>query len=365
MTVLELDNAYQKINKPALATPYLLRSEELLRNGKDYNATRLLYQRMQRNFEQQGKFRKAYEYAQKRQALTDSIYRKDNAERIAEMNAKYELEKKERRIIEQNLNLEKQKLQRFYYQFGALLVGLLALLTWVYYRKRLQYHRQINQQKIIELRQQKDLEVMNAMLNGQEKERGRVAKDLHDGLGGVLSALKSHFQGVAQEFPKIEHSRKYQKTLDLVTNAGDEVRRVAHDIMPRALSLAGLQPAVEDLAESLTAEGIECKVEIINLPENCPKTKEIMLFRIIQEMVNNIKKHSEAKHVIIQIFGQKNIVNLMIEDDGIGFDVAQAMKKNGMGLSSIESRVAFLNGKIVWDSVKGQGTTINVEIPIE
>ncbi len=372
MTVLTLDVAYTKIEQPERAMPYLLRGEELLRGEKDYNATRLLYKSIQNNYKLQGRFRKAFEYAEKVQAMSDSIYKIDNAERIAEMDAKYGLEKKERQIVEQKLALQKQKIQRSYYQFGAILLGVIALLSGFYYQKRLKYHQKIaeqenilHDQKVIELKQQKDLEVMNAMLNGQEKERGRVAKDLHDGLGGLLSALKSHFQGVSKDFPQIEKSDKYQKVLGLVTNAGDEVRRVAHDIMPRALSLAGLQPAVEDLAESLAVHDIDCQVEIINFPQKCPETKEIMVFRIIQEMINNIKKHSGAKNVMIQIFGQQNFISLMIEDDGVGFDMEKALSKNGMGLSSVESRVAFLNGKIVWDSVKGQGTTVNIEIPIE
>jgi len=372
MTTFELDQAYQRIDKVSLATPYLLRAEELINVGGDYYGARQLYQKIERNFELQGKFRKAFEYARKGRVLRDSIYQQDKAERIAEMNAKYELEKKERQIVEQNLSLEKQKLQRSFYQFGAILIGLLALMSGVYYHKRLKYHQKISEQdsvlheqKITELKQEKDIEVMSAMLNGQEKERGRLAKDLHDGLGGELSALKSHFQGVVKDFPKLEESNNYRKVLGLITNAGDEVRRVAHNIMPRALSLAGLKPAVEDMAESLAIHDIDCKVEIINLPTGCPKEKEIMIFRIIQEMINNIKKHSGAKSVFIQIFGKPNFVNLLIEDDGVGFDVEQALKKNGMGLSSINSRVAFLNGKIVWDSVKGQGTTVNIEIPIK
>ncbi|HHB77938.1 MAG TPA: sensor histidine kinase [Saprospiraceae bacterium] len=371
MTVSELNRNYQQINKPALAIPYMLRAEELLHKGKDFNSTKLILQGLQNNFEQQGKYRKAYEYAIKLRNLSDSIYRQDNADRIAEMDAKYSLEKKERKIAEQKLALEQQKLQRFYYQFGAILLGIIALMSWFYYRKRLKYHQTITAQEnilhekeVVALKQQKDIAVMNAMLNGQEKERGRIAKDLHDGLGGVLSAVKSHFQGVVQEFPEIKHSGKYQKTLDLVTNAGDEVRRVAHDILPRALALAGLQPAVEDLAESLSSLGINCKVEIINLPKDCPKSREIMVFRIIQELINNIIKHSEAKNVFIQLFGQADFVNLMVEDDGMGFDVESAKQKGGMGLSNVKSRVAFLKGKIIWDSVIGQGTTVNIEIPI-
>ena len=203
---------------------------------------------------------------------------------------------------------------------------------------------------------------MNSMIEGQEAERLRIAKDLHDSLGGLLSTVKAHFTGIRQEQKQLNESSLAIKTNDLIDEACIEVRRISHNMMPHALSISGLQGALQDMSERLSDEGYQTTFEINGVPE-LENTKEVMVYRLMQEIISNIRKHAQAKSIFIQIFGHKKELNITVEDDGTGFDVAKAVEKGGLGLKSIQSRVAYLDGTINWDSQPGQGTTINITIP--
>lgn len=134
-------------------------------------------------------------------------------------------------------------------------------------------------------------------------------------------------------------------------------------MMPHALSISGLKGAIEDFGSQLNDEGYKTTIEISKLPE-IESTKEVMIYRLLQEIISNIRKHADAKEILIQLLGNKDGVNLIIEDDGKGFNYKKAIKKGGLGLKSINSRVQFLDGTIDWDIQKDGGTSILINIPI-
>ena len=150
-----------------------------------------------------------------------------------------------------------------------------------------------------------------------------------------------------------------EKTQSLIDHACTEVRRISHNMMPHALSISGLEDGIKDIAERLTISGYEVSLEINDLPK-MDSTKQVMVYRLVQEIVSNIKKHAEASSIFIQLYAHNDQVHLTIEDDGKGFDPEKIKDKKGLGLKNIESRVAYLNGEIDWDSEKGLGTTINI-----
>lgn len=205
---------------------------------------------------------------------------------------------------------------------------------------------------------------MESIIEGQEAERLRIAQDLHDGLGGLLSSVKAHFTTFKNQFDKDEKLDITQKTYQLIDASCIEVRRISHNMTPHFFNLVGLEGYLEDIAEQLSTSGINATVDIHNLPESTDTTKRITIFRLIQEILSNIRKHAEAKNILIQLIGSEKEIQLIIEDDGCGFDYEKACKNKGLGLKNINSRVDFLEGTIQWESIINEGTTITINIPL-
>ena len=135
-------------------------------------------------------------------------------------------------------------------------------------------------------------------------------------------------------------------------------------MMPHALSISGLKGAIEDLAEQLVSEGFDTTLEISDELRDLEETKKVMIYRLVEEIISNIRKHAEAKTILIQLLVYEREIKLIIEDDGKGFNYEIAQSKAGLGLKSINSRVEFLDGQINWDSQPEKGTTISINIPV-
>lgn len=307
-----------------------------------------------------------YEY----NTIKDSIFNTDKDKNLTEALQKYEAAKKDKEIIEQNLTIEKKNKQQNRILFGLISLAILSIILFVFFRKRLQYQKTISaqnnalqKQKITELQQKNKLLALGNMIEGQEAERSRIAKDLHDSLGGLLSTVKAHFTTIQNEIKQLSEFNLTGKTNSLIDEACIEVRRISHNMMPHALSLSGLQGAVEDLGEHLNAQGYSTTVEITNMPAEIESTKEVMIYRLVQEIISNIRKHAQAKNILIQLIGHGEQVSLIVEDDGIGFDFEIAKAKGGLGLKSIDSRVQYLDGSIIWDTQPNKGTTLTINIP--
>jgi len=208
-------------------------------------------------------------------------------------------------------------------------------------------------QKIKELEQNNKLLSLNSMLEGQEVERLRIAQDLHDGLGGLLTTVKAHFNTIEKEIDNIKNINLYEKTNKLIDEACIEVRRIAHDMVPHSIKISGLRG------------GLECEIDIHGQKlDHLPAEKASMIYRIIQETTNNAVKHAKANKLFIQLLEHENNLHITVEDDGQGFDINNILSKKGMGLKNIDSRINYLSGKINYDSSPNHGTTVNIEIPI-
>jgi signal transduction histidine kinase len=316
-------------------------------------------------------YKNAYDYKILEANLRDSIISEKMQKNIAELEVKFETEKKEREILAQKRTIEKKNTQRNLMIYGLIALGFISVLTILFFRNKLKYQKTIasqteaiQKQEITDLQQKNKLLALNSMIEGQEAERLRIANDLHDSLGGLLSTVKAHFTTIQKEIEQLEQLNITKKTNDLIDEACIEVRRISHNMMPHALSISGIEGAVTDLGEQLNEQGFQTSVEINNLPKNMEETKKIMIYRLIQEIISNITKHADAKSILIQLIGHNNEVNLIIEDDGKGFNYSEAFKKSGLGLKSINSRVEFLDGTIDWDSKLNNGTSITINIPL-
>ncbi|PHN04797.1 tetratricopeptide repeat-containing sensor histidine kinase [Flavilitoribacter nigricans] len=305
--------------------------------------------------------------------LKDSLRSEEIENNLADLQVQYQTEKQEQQLRIQELELEQKTQQLNVFLIATIVLAILAFTIFFGYRQRLQTNRQlsaqaseIQAQKIRQLEQDNQLLSLNAMIEGQESERMRIAQDLHDGIGGLLTTVKAHFYAIQEQVDKLQQLNIYQRTNELIDEACVEVRRISQNMMPRALQLLGLQGAIEDLATQLRQKGMNCELEIIGLSDDLGRPRKVMLFRIIQELCNNISKHAGASQVFIQLLQHGQEISLIVEDDGRGFNYqAIAGKTPSLGLKNIASRVKFLKGSWDVDSVPGEGTTVMIRIPLD
>ena len=305
--------------------------------------------------------------------LQDSSYNAKVAETVQNLEARYRLMEKEIQIDNlmennelKNLALERSKKIRTLLGVGlilaiSVLVFLVRLLNLRSLARRLTAER--DQQKIIQLQQQNRLLAVSSMLEGQEQERSRIAQDLHDGLGALMATIKTHFNKISDEITALTELNIYEKTKTLIAEAGDEVRRISHDMMPASLKLLGLSAAVKDLGERVSNHQLDVAVEVIGAEFAMSKNATIMIYRIIQELVHNAIRHAQASYLLIQLMHTSDGISITVEDDGIGFKLSQ--RRPGLGLQSVKSRVNYLGGEMQVVSKKGEGTFFQIDIPYD
>ncbi len=221
-------------------------------------------------------------------------------------------------------------------------------------------------QKTTTLLKEQEINTINAMIEGQEKERLHIARDLHDSLGGTLAAVKMHIDNLQIN---IESSHNPQELLDkaniLISEAYTSVRSIAHERNSGVMAKEGLLPAIEKLANKVsTPSGLTIEIQHFGLEERLSNHLEITIFRIIQELVTNVIKHAQATELQISLTQHQEELNIVVEDNGKGFIVGKLPEKDGMGLGSIERRVEHLEGTMEVDSTPSKGTNIIIDIPI-
>jgi len=206
------------------------------------------------------------------------------------------------------------------------------------------------------------------MISGQEKERQRLANDLHDNLGSTLATVKLHFEHLKnnRDNPKIENREElYSKTNNLLDEAYQKVRTIAHEKNSGVMAKQGLLPAIKNLAKKASnGNGLQIEVQDYGLDERLDNALEISIFRMIQELITNAIKHAEASEINISLTNHDSLLNIIVEDNGKGFDAKVLPEKDGMGLKSIEKRIEHMEGTFEIDSSLGKGTNIIINIPI-
>jgi signal transduction histidine kinase len=292
-------------------------------------------------------------------AVRDSLLNEENTRKMVRTEMNYEFDKKEAALkAEQEKKesirqeeLKRQKQINWFVAGAMLLLLLLVILLFNRYQlaQKNKFQQQIN-------RQQKEQAV--AVMETQEEERKRIAEDLHDSLGHLLSAVKLNLQTLPAQEKQVGNS------LQLLDQASEEIRNITFNLMPRTLEEEGLISALRELAAKVTGSGsVTINLHIHGMEKFIlEKQSQFNIYRIVQEAVNNILKHANAKEINIQVLGQADHITIMIEDDGKGFDPSN--NKEGRGLKNIVTRSVWLKGSINIDSTPGKGTTITTEIPV-
>ena len=343
--------------------------EEALRLAKKHDIT-LKYEgtyfSLAQNYEGLKDFKNASRYYHLYAQAKDSVYKHSSSEAIAEMATKYETEKKEREIAQNKAQLTEQRAAiQFTYFLVAGLTGLLILLTII---SALIRSRMKKKQQLLET--ERELYVreaqIQAWIQSQETERKRFAQDLHDGMGQLISALRLALYNVNKETSLAERVETVEKGEGILNDMHNEIRSIAFNLMPQTLVKHGLIPALKEMADRVNGSNkIIVRVTSFDMPLRLQEITEVSLYRIIQEWVNNVIKYSAAKQIQIQLTGFDEEVNIIIEDDGAGFDVLALEKGNGKVWKNIKSRLSLIKGTIEIDSREGLvGVTVVIKVPI-
>jgi signal transduction histidine kinase len=205
-----------------------------------------------------------------------------------------------------------------------------------------------------------------AVLEAEEGERQRIAKDLHDGVGQMMSAAKMNLSAFESEinFANTDQQLSFEKIIQLVDESCKEVRSVSHNMMPNALLKNSLAAAVREFIDKLDQKTLQVHLYTEGLDERLDSNTETVLYRIIQECVNNVIKHSGASTLDISVVKDKDGVSATIEDNGKGFDIADKSKFDGIGLKNIVTRAEYLKGTVDFDSTPGKGTLVAIHVPV-
>jgi len=322
-----------------------------------------------------GNYKQALVYAGLEFAYADSLTNTASKENVRMLEAKYEKEKKEKEIADLKLiNAVKElaiiKRNRLLITGSITASALLLIITLLYRSSRqkriiAEKDKTLKDEQIKFLKGQQQVVSLQSMVNGQETERTRIAKDLHDGLGGLFSTIKMHFSSLQHENENLKKNPLFSKSYDMVNTASEEVRRIAHNMMPEVLIKLGLEQATQELCNSISAgKLLQVSLQSYGMGKRLNASTEIMLFRIMQELLNNIIKHANATEAIIQFNRDGNRLSVTVEDNGRGFNMQETDDKTHAGLESVQNRVTYLNGKFSIESQKEIGTTVMMDFLI-
>ena len=313
--------------------------------------------------ELQNRSEEALQASRQQLALKDSVLNEENLRRIEFLKISFDTQQKEQTIaalqakhqVEQLKNRQKQI--AFLISAGLFFASLLFIAMYVRDSKQ---KRMITEQRLRQLEQEKQLIATQAVLDGETQERARLARDLHDGLGSMLTGVKLNLlemkRGAILEYADVE---RFEKTLKLLDQSVNEMRRVAYHLMPDSLSRFGLKSAMSDFCSILPS----VRFAYYGSESRLDSKIEVMIYRSIYELVNNALKHAKADKIMVQIMQEPDRIAFTVQDDGCGFDPSAVTR--GMGLQNIRTRVASYNGILNIDSKAGEGTEINVELRIE
>lgn len=309
----------------------------------------------------EGDFRESIMARQKADSITDASLNERVLSSTADLEKKYETVKKDKQISLQEAAIQRKSLLNRILILGTAAILLLTLLLYRNYRQK----QKLQLQRINELETEKKLMATEAVLKGEEQERTRLAKDLHDGLGGMLSGIKYSLNSMKGNLiMTAENQQAFERSMDMLDSSIREMRRVAHNMMPEALVKFGLDAAIKDYCNDINQSGaLQVSYQSIGMQDaHIDQTISITVYRIVQELLNNTMKHAGARNAIVQLSKREGQLTVAVEDDGKGFDSSLLSQVSGIGWNNIRNRIDFLKGKLDIDTKPGEGTSVLIEL---
>lgn len=309
----------------------------------------------------------AYAWLKKYNQLNDSIKQEEVKVQVADLEARYQNAKHEQQILrlqnktkQQELVLQRSAFVNYLLIAGFVILLILLLLLYILHRNR----KRVYAFEMEKVRQEHRISLLYAMLEGQEQERTRLARDLHDGLGGILSGTKMELSTVLKEEQQPSSQNALQKCLQWLNYASDELRRIAWSLMPETLVKFGLGAASTAYCDGLRSTGYNIVCQVLEYSNKMETTRQVVLYRVMQELVNNAIKHAEASEILVQLQEIENHITLTVEDNGKGIPAEKQQQSTSSGMTNIRARVEFLHGTLDIDTSPGVGTTFTIACPV-
>ncbi len=356
-TLIQLSKVYDKLGFDKPVFEALLEAKQIA--GKIGSSKEIMdaSQSLASYYEKRSDYQRAFSEYINYNAVKDSIYNREKMQAITNYQFQYETEKKEQQIeiLSRETAIQQLKLKQgtlwLIIIAGALSAASIMIYLW-------QNRRKIR----IEAQLQRD--AAQQVLQAEERERRRIATDLHDGVGQMLSVALLNLNQSLEDIPLNTEVRKSaEKAYSLLSESYDEMRSISHQMMPNALLKAGLASSIREFVEKIDGPKIKVQLDIIGLGDRLDEQTETILYRSIQEAVNNVVKHAGANKLILQLIKDEEGITVTIEDNGKGFDTQKIAQFNGIGLRNIFSRIALINGTVDIDSAPGKGTLFVIHIP--
>lgn len=362
-----LGGCYKNTKKYNLAIENYKKAEQLYKKGISDEQKLNLLNAYELAYRESGDFRQAYRYSEEYNSLKDSIFSIEKNKAFTEIQTKYEVEKKNLKIdlLSKEKLIEQNKKRLMLY----ISVGLIIILFSVYlfFRQRIKTQNLLSEkehliyeQETERLKQEQELKWVKGVVEGQDQERNRVAKEIHDGIGGALAGIKLELSQYNSELK----SKKIDGIVNQMSAAFTNLRLISHNLSINYLKDKNLENLLLELKHEYENRG-EFKVEILVYPkESLNQLKETIkhqIYRVIQELLNNVSKHAQANAIFLNFTKHDDFLNIIVEDDGCGFDNTT---KNGIGLNNIVERLSAIESIFNIESSVGKGTTITIDIPI-
>ena len=359
----EVNFKLKNYDKAKANLEYLLEKTPFIVDQKNY------YNKLSEVYNATKNYDKAYFYSNKSNRINDSLNDTKFKSEIVELEAKYKKAESEKKItMLQSLN-DKAALMVYSNRLNSLLFAglsflllVIVLFLWIFNKnqKKLSIQKEINlKQELSAFENRHKLSVSKALIQGEEMERKRIARELHDGLGSMLSSVKIHLN-----LAKKENAETVNGVDAMLDNSIKELRNISQNLMPESLLELSLEHALRDLCAANSNAVTKVEFQYLIKKSRLPKNSEIMIYRIIQELLNNALKYAKASQVLVSCSQNKDVFFITVEDNGVGFDVLDPKNKKGMGLKNIKNRVEFLNGKLEIESKPNQGTSAYIELNV-
>ena len=298
--------------------------------------------------------------------LSDYLRFRETKEMLERVTGEYNVD-----LVRKEGKIQKQKAQNLTWIIGISSFSIILLLAFLLnqYKLRqktlsLQLSKQelLQQQKLEKVRTEAQIRILNATLDGKQTERKQIAETLHDNVSALLSSANLHLQACKKIFtgsipPEVDKSQ------DIIHEASQKIRDLSHTLVSSVLLKFGLAYAIKDMAEKFSNSQLEIVFQTQNI-QRYDQDFEIKLHNIIQELVNNAIKHSNASIAEINLVEKRKKILLTIKDNGKGFDTSKMSHKDGLGINQIDARIHMMSGKFIIDSHKGEGTKISIELPV-
>lgn len=321
---------YQQAEKHLLAGLHLALSKGQLDNITN------AYSQLAAAYEGMGQYEKALQYQKKYTAIRDSLLGHENAERIAEVETRYhvaqknkELEQKDKALLQNELKIASQRKQQYLW-IGITTVSVLVLLGLLHRRR---YKAQLNE--------------LRATIAGEEKERTRLARELHDGIVSRLSIIKMNFSALPLQYKNLSETGEFQEIVNQLEQSISELRNTSHNLLPEILQRAGLVESLRIYCDKIRKIALlDIEFQLVGEFPILTDEFQLNIYRIIQELVNNIIKHSNASHALIQFQVREEWLIITIDDDGNRNNIPNTATSTGIGLQNLHDRVRLLNGTV-------------------